>query len=160
MVDHPLNPAFRDNVSVKNGRNSREFFSLSLTPATEDAPYRVSLCRYCVPGRTDTYCFDWIHGRVGHGSRIAYFSDDHLPLAKAAKMVAEDLARPVVVEMITNAFNADRIALRYADEFYDLVSRLEAPRSRLAAKVRAIRESLIEARRKAHAANQPMPTKP
>ena len=98
---------YSDNIRVGNRRGGVDFFSIHLRVPDDIAIYSVSLTRYTVPGRNDLYMFDWVSGRgAGVGDRLRYFSDFHLPLARALAMVAKDLDKPQVVKLLVEACNA------------------------------------------------------
>jgi hypothetical protein len=94
---HPA-PIFNDNTRVESGRGYYEYLAVSLSPMEEDAPYKVRLNRYSVPGRIDTYAFYWHPSPgAGVGARLAYYSEGfNLPLDKALRLVEADLDRPNV----------------------------------------------------------------
>lgn len=92
-----------DNVCVKGGRDSREYLSVVFRETDLPyVPYRVSLTRYCVPGRCDTYRFDFAHQESGPPN-VRYFSDGWTPLPKAIKLLHEDLDKPQVVDLLVLA---------------------------------------------------------
>ena len=124
-----LRPIFTDNVCVCNGRESREFLSISRAPSEQDQPYEVSLRRYYLPGRCDAYRFDWMRSpRAGIAPRLRYFADSYAPLPTILKLVARDMDRPQVVKMVVNAFSASRILSAYSCDFHHLL-RAIAPKS-------------------------------
>ena len=108
------NVRISDNVWIQARRDGAEFLEISCRPVeAEYRSYEVSLSRYCVPGRCDIYSF-----RVGYGGKtpkLEYSSSEWtpLPLAKAIKLVEEDLNKPQVVAMFVEAFSVEKQCLRY-----------------------------------------------
>lgn len=142
-------PKFYDNTRVKSGRGSNEYLAISLAPEEEYMPYRVSLARYCVPGRCDTYVFYWYASPCrGIGDRVAYYTEGWtLSLGKALKLLEDDLEKPQVVQMILNAFENEILAIRYAREFIHLVQSV-APKSSILRKVKRLYQKHLANRTK------------
>ncbi len=142
-------PEFSDNVNVKKAtkRNGymREFLSLSLAPTdAEWKPYEVSIRRYCLPGRCDTYCFDYTPSiGTGIGARIRYFSDDWMALPRALSLAARDLDRPQVVELFINAFSAESCVLKYRHDTIQLL-KVIGPKSKTLREVEKLTKRIME----------------
>lgn len=146
-------PEFSDNIRVKRGRDSYEYFALSLRP--DDAPwrpFRVAFWRYCVPGRCDIYSFEWHN--TSRPTKLAFFSDGwYIPLDKALKLAQRDLDRPEVVELCVNAFRASRIVSYYQHDWTQLIN-VVAPRSKTARAVDKVIDEVVTARRAEIEANK------
>lgn len=93
--------AFNDNVRVNRTRWGHEYLSIRFKEMTEESPWEVMLQRYCVPGRCDTYCFDYSPGGSGVGDRVRYFAEG-MNLPQGVKLLTEDLERPLVVKMLSD----------------------------------------------------------
>lgn len=128
-------PTFYDNVCVKKGRNDNEYLAIALCKDEDSPKYDVSVRRYCVPGRCDTYNFWW--DKSDHPRNLSYFSDGWQSLPKSLEMVKKDFDLPQVVDMMTNAFNAERIVMTYRLDFLQMMSVL-APKSKAYHKVKSI----------------------
>jgi len=148
-------PTFSNNVRVKIGPDDNEFLALALFPIEEDRPYRVSLYRYCVPGRCDTYSFAWESARSP--TKLAYFSDGWQPLGESLSMVAKDLDKSQVVEMCVRAFQAERVVLHYHREFLDLLQVI-APKSETYRRVQELCMNTMAERRARIQAAKSSPT--
>lgn len=104
-------PEFSDNVFVlRNKWNGNEYLSLYIEFNndwnTMESNYEyqpISLTRYCVPGRIDTYSFCYWQRRCGYGNRITYFSEGSTPLNRITPMLIRDLNRPRVVGLVREA---------------------------------------------------------
>lgn len=138
-------PEFSDNILVQRNRWGNEYLAISLRPATKHKDYRVYIYRYCVPGRCDTYSFQWKIGQSLEPANVRYFSDSHLPLSKALSLVESDFNRPRVVEMCVNAFNAERIVLHYRHDFLKLLGVI-APKSKAYRAVKKLCKKTMEER--------------
>lgn len=89
---------FSDNTLVKQTPDSCEYLSIHVT---ENNAF---INRYVVPGRTDTYTFKWNPSHeCGVGDTVSLFTDHHLSLSEAVKMVRQDLKRPRVKAMLQDA---------------------------------------------------------
>lgn len=148
------NIKFHDNMRVKTYKNGAEYFSISFYEIDEYVPYRVSLSRYCVPGRCDTYLFDYCEGGCGQGDRIRYFSEGSVPLPKTLQLLHADLDKPQVQKLIVAAVS-EYAHYRYAREFVEQLLANLAPKSkalRLARKALAGVSKKVEEVRAARAA--------
>lgn len=114
-------PTFYHNICVKHSLWGRDFLSVTLG-ATEDDDLEVSLRRYCVPGRVTTYRFDM------EKDSLRFYAEPWMPMDKALTMLRADLDKAQVVEMIRNAFAADRMLRHYGRDFRTLMEVL-APKS-------------------------------
>lgn len=81
---------FSDNVLVKNRQYGGEFFSVTFGE-------RISVTRYCVPGRIDIYSF------TNEGGGHIRFYSDGWTLAEGWKLLQKDLARSNVCELLKRA---------------------------------------------------------
>ena len=88
---------FSDNILVGRTKWGLYFFSIFITDQG------ASINRYCVPGRIDTYTFNWVRGSTGLGSRVAFFTDTHISLAKAVTQARRDLGKKQVKELLRQA---------------------------------------------------------
>lgn len=95
--NHNVKILYSDNTFV--GRTKWGSYYLSIHVTERGA----SIGRYCVPGRIDTYHFDWIPGNVGIGSRVALFTDTGASLENALKLVKKDLKKKEVKLLLTEA---------------------------------------------------------
>lgn len=139
-----LLPEYTNNTAVRKGRNSVEFLAISLRPLDDRRDFNVYLYRYYIPGRCDTYSFQWKIPESGP-SHIRYFSDGWTPLAKALKLVEEDFNRPNVVEMCVEAFRAERIVCAYQHDFLALLAVI-APKSKTYRAVKKLCEKTMDER--------------
>lgn len=104
-----IEPEFADNTFVlKNAYGGNEYLSLFVKFERDEFDHvesytPICLTRYCVPGRIDTYSFDWWDRPSGYGDAVAYFSERHTPLLQIMKMVQRDLDRPFVVRLMKEA---------------------------------------------------------
>lgn len=123
--------AFHDNVFVQRRRWCNEFFSITFKEYEADYfPYEVSITRYCVPGRIDSYCFDYSPSRnSGCGSRVRYFSDAGLSLPEAIKALHEDLNKRQVIELIVTACSQSKLRY-YSKQFTANLLTALAPKSK------------------------------
>lgn len=92
---------YTDHVLVRRKLQSAEFLAIRLSIAEGEEP--VCIYRYEVPGRTDIYSFNWMPISGYTVNRVGYFSDQCLTLAAAAAMIARDLNKKAVVEMLVKA---------------------------------------------------------
>lgn len=88
---------YSDNTLV--GRTAWGAYFLSIHVTDRGA----SITRYCVPGRIDTYAFDYIPGGSGIGDRITFFTDTMASLHRAAKLVQRDLKKKYVKKLLVEA---------------------------------------------------------
>lgn len=132
--------AFHDNILVQRRRRGNEYLSIAFKEY-EDVylPYEVSITRYCVPGRIDSYCFDYSPSRnSGCGSRVRYFSDAGLSLPEAIKVLHEDLTKRQVIELIVTACSQPKLRY-YSKQFTANLLTALAPKSKaLKLAIRAI----------------------
>lgn len=114
---------FSDNRWVANlkGGGGAEFLALAMQDPTDIWPYGASIYRYCVPGRCDSYHFDYT-------DRVRYFSEGDDPMEQSIKQAKRDLNRKAVVEMFREAFQNPK-HLRYWREV-DKLLRIIAPDSK------------------------------
>lgn len=69
---------YHDNTLVQRRRWGNEYLAVTFREVEAGwFPYSCSLTRYCVPGRIDTYAFDYTPGKPGIGPRIRFFTDTH-----------------------------------------------------------------------------------
>lgn len=96
---------FSDNTMVSRGKWGAEYFAVIFTERDREspAPYEVAIYRYCVPGRCDTYHFDWTELGMGYGTRVTYYAEDSKPITKALQLLEKDLSQPRVVELLSEA---------------------------------------------------------
>lgn len=142
-----------DNILVKRGKSSTEYFAISMSPIEEPyAPYEVSIRRYSVPGRCDTYYFDWEHDQSGP-CRLRYFSDGQVPLAKTLALLAADLDKPQVVKLLVEAVQPEK-HMHYSRQLvYDLLECL-APKSKSYRACKKAYDQMFEARKTRFAAQR------
>jgi len=89
---------FSDNIQVGRTKWGMDFFRIWITDAG------ASISRYCVPGRIDTYVFDWIPSHhCGIGDRVAFFADTHISLPRAIKQLKRDLNKKQVKQLLKEA---------------------------------------------------------
>lgn len=88
---------YSDNTLLTYIRGGAYFFSIYVTDTY------ASFTRYCVPGRIDTYAFDYLPGYTGVGSRVAFFTDTGVSLSSAVKLVRKDLKRKAVKQLLKEA---------------------------------------------------------
>lgn len=118
---------FYDNTHVKRTKDYNEYFGLSLAPIErEGVRHEVSIYRYRVPGRCDTYYFTW---EKDHPNKVSYFSDGWQSIVESAKMVKRDLDKPQVVKLFVDAFTDEKICLRHRRDVMDLL-RVIGPNSK------------------------------
>lgn len=99
---------YSDNTFVGRTQWGNYYFSIYIT---ENG---ASICRYCVPGRIDTYNFDWIPSRSsGVGDRLAYFTDTSASLNKALTLVKRDLKKKQVKQLLKD------VKAKYARTYLD-----------------------------------------
>jgi hypothetical protein len=123
---------FDDNILVgkTNGKYpSRDFLQIVFREPDDIFPSSVSLSRYTVPGRIDSYNFDYVEGGSGMASRLRYSSESDLPLTKALSMLAKDLDKKQVVELIVDACSREG-HFQYARILNDCILRSIAPKSK------------------------------
>jgi len=88
---------FSDNISVGHTKWGLYFLSIYITDKG------TSINRYCVPGRIDSYTFNWVPGSTGLGSRVAFFTDTHISLSTAVRQVKRDLQKKQVKLLVKQA---------------------------------------------------------
>lgn len=132
---------FYDNTRVKSGKDFREYLTLSLKPIElrYESNYEVCICRYCVPGRCDTYSFTWERGSP---SKVAYFSDGWQSMVESAQMVKRDLDKKNVVEMFVQAFSDEKICLYYRRDLLNLLGVLGPQSKTIKALEKQIKKTL------------------
>ncbi len=123
-----------DNTCVKRGKDGCDYFAVSFHPTEEPyRPYEVAIFRYCVPGRVDTYHFDWMRGYGGklrYGTEIrTAFNGPPIPLPKALAMLAKDLDKPDVVELLVEAVTPEE-RMHYSRQLIDFLLLRLAPKSK------------------------------
>lgn len=93
---------FGDNRRVSTLKWGAEFLSVNFWRREKDSgsDCPITLTRYCVPGRVDTYCFDWSPGSSGYGARVRFFTDTGETLPSALKLLTRDLNRKPIAEML------------------------------------------------------------
>lgn len=102
---------FNNNILVQSGKQNgiQESHFLDVTfrdRSDPDFPEFVSLTRYTVPGRYDTYHFDYTPSpSAGIGNRVRFFTDTSITLQEALRLVQRDLNKKGVVEMLVEAYN-------------------------------------------------------
>lgn len=131
---------FDDNIMVQRHKWGVEFLAIMFAEVSDDWPCPVTLYRYCLPGRIDTYHFDYVPGGCGHGWRIRYYAelDGGRSLPEVLKLLAIDLDRPQVVKMLREACVGRRYFARQLVE--NLLAYL-APRSK---SIRACRQAMTQ----------------
>lgn len=126
-------PDFADNVFVKRNKwGGNEFFSIWIKFDRDEWDMKetyepISISRYCVPGRIDTYNFSWWDRPSGYGDRVTYYSEGHTPLPQVMKMLQRDLDRPFVIGLMKEA--ARKINLYQLNHFIRFLEQL-APSSK------------------------------
>jgi hypothetical protein len=95
--DHDSKILYSDNTLVGKTKWGAYFLSIFITERG------ASLTRYVVPGRIDTYCFDWVPGGTGIGNRTTFFTDTGISLESALKFVKKDLKKLRVKELLKEA---------------------------------------------------------
>ncbi len=130
---------FSDNRRVITTEYGGEFLSVRFTEESEFVPGGVSLSRYCVPGRCDTYSFTW---RGHEGGRVEYYSEGWaVALPDALAMLATDLQQNHVQAMIVEAVACPS---RYRFDFVRFLLPCIAPKSAL---LTACEKALEEAKK-------------
>lgn len=110
-----------DNINVKRGRfygpvhsygrnySGDEYLAVTFREPEEGyVPYEVSLYRYCVPGRCDTYHFDYVPSGNCSAWKLRYFSDGQMSLPDALKLATEDLNKSQVAKLLVEACSQKR----------------------------------------------------
>ena len=121
---------FSDNILVQKHRGWNEYLSIFFSDVDKPwRPYEVSVSRYCVPGRVDSYAFDYALGGEGVGKRVRFFTDTGTSLLQAANMVAEDFDKPQVVEFVKTVCS-DRKLQYYSIKFAENLLASIAPKSK------------------------------
>jgi len=150
--------AFGDNRRVKTTQCGGEFLAVSFNDPDDWYVWMVSLTRYCVPGRIDSYNFDYTPGKSGFGSRVRYFTDTGDTLIQSLKAVQADLDKPHIIKMLVEACvkTARKDGLRYSRILAEELIASIAPKSKALRALRnaiaTIREERIEQRRLQEAA--------
>lgn len=120
---------YHDNTRISRLKWGSEYLAITFqTPDTKWSPQSVTLYRYCVPGRCDTYWFDWVAPETGIGNRLRYFSEANTAITRSLAMVAKDLDQPQVVELVKRACNAG--FQQHARQFTEHLLASVAPRSK------------------------------
>ncbi len=140
-----------DNIRVQRRKWGNEFLAVTFREPEEHLPYTVSLCRYCVPGRIDSYMFDYVPGGCGIGDRIRFFSDTNETLASALKLVQSDLDKEQVVTLLIKTC-ADGKLRRHAITLAEQLISSIAPKSKA---LQAMRKAIKSKRAAEIAALQP-----
>lgn len=144
---------YKDNVLVQRSRSGAEYLALFVND--EETPFQVSLTRYCVPGRCDTYSFDYSTGRSGEGTHLKYSSQQGVgTIVKSLKMAAVDLQKPAVIEMLVDAVN--KVALYHGRVLIEELVRTIAPRSSCYRKLKATFNKVSDERRAIRLAKVPL----
>lgn len=140
-----------DNVRVQRRRYGGEFLAVTFQEPSAVFPFTVSLVRYCVPGRCDSYSFDYVPGACGIGPRVSYFTDYGNSLPASLQAIQEDLDRNEVVAMLVEACEKKP---RFAVELTEHLVAALAPKSRA---LRTLRKAIKLAReaRKRRLTEQP-----
>jgi hypothetical protein len=95
---------FSDNILVCRGRDRCDYLQVVFRETTETQPDIVSLTRYSVPGRYDTYDFGFAPSpQCGIGRRIRYFTDTNLEIGKALALLRKDLDKDAVAKLLADA---------------------------------------------------------
>jgi hypothetical protein len=136
---------YSDNVRVASNSGGSEYLAVSFRERTkdDDIPYEVAIYRYCVPGRCDTYHFDWTD-RPGEAWRLRYFSDGHLELDKAINMAKKDLDKPQVVELFKRALEPEKHM--HFSRILQRILQLIAPKSKTLKMAERIQKKLVAIR--------------
>lgn len=144
---------YSDNILVRRGRGSAEFLAVSMGPGDEYRPYEVCLHRYCLPGRCDTYWFDWqLSPTQGVSERIRFFTERFGPgaLPKALALLTKDLDKPPVVKLLVWAVRT--AAFHYGRQLVENLLVPLAPKSKSCrACKKALAQKLTEMRARAAA---------
>lgn len=119
---------YSDNVLVKRYKGGVDYLQVVFREPFEGRSI-VYLNRYCVPGRCDTYHFEWVDGGSGYGWRICYFSDGSYSMPKAMSMLGADLDKPQVVDLLLRACAKPRLRQYMRVLIDDLIGML-APKSK------------------------------
>lgn len=94
---------YTDNVRVASFYDRTDYFAVNFWELSDDCQITVSIRRYSVPGRIDTYNFEFAPQNSGWGSRIRFSSEANESILDATKMARRDLNKKAVVEMIEKA---------------------------------------------------------
>jgi len=97
--------SFSDNTTVSRSKWGAEYFAVLFRERDKESltPYEVAIYRYCVPGRCDTYHFDWTDFGSGYGPRVTYYAEDNKSITKALAVLSKDLTKPRVIELLSEA---------------------------------------------------------
>ena len=90
---------FYDNRWVRTWAKHRgaEYVCLFISPT------EIIICRYCVPGRLDSYSFKYGPDERTGLNKLHYFSDMRWSLKKASAQVQADLKKPQIKRMLKEA---------------------------------------------------------
>ena len=138
-------PIFHDNRRIASPKGSRgEFLQVTLADASKDGcwQYEVSLSRYCVPGRIDTYRFHY--SPFSDSPNLAYLSEANTPLAEAVDQVRKDIELPQVRKMLI-----DMCGIRKTSSLCENVIASLAPKSKTLKAMRRKIKAVKLANRKA-----------
>ena len=139
---------YHDNIMVHKTKWGAEYLAITFSQTERDwRPYEVSVCRYCVPGRCDTYNFDYVRGGNGFGPRLRYFSEGPLPLPKAIEMLQEDMNKEQVIELVKEACSKKELRY-YAHQFTENLLATIAPKSKALRAARSCVKRIQEIARK------------
>ena len=142
---------FDDNIEVQRHKQGAEYLALRLQHADKDYPYVASLTRYCVPGRVDTYFFDYVPGHPGFGDCVRFFGESVPSMSEALKLLQQDLNKPPVVELVMTAVTT--VQLPYLHQLSQLLWTV-APKSKCYKRLTAAIKSIREARRNSIASDK------
>ena len=146
---------FNDNTKVgstlvkdRSGNwTSYEYLAVCFREPPEWSEATIYFNRYCVPGRIDTYGFDYSPAKSGVMERISYHSETKVPLDKALKMFQKDLDKPRVVQMIADACRKPKNS-RYVYSLCTKMLSVVAPNSKTyKAVLKIMQERIAEARK-------------
>lgn len=98
--------------------------------------YEVSLHRYCVPGRIDSYCFYYDY--KSHG--LVYNSEAGQSLIKSIEQFQKDIDKPQIIDMV---MEMDAKYPYYTKTLRELILPEIAPKSKLLRKLKAARKKRL-----------------
>jgi hypothetical protein len=138
---------YHDNTQVSRNRYGYEYLAITLQdPEKEYSPYCAAISRYCVPGRIDTYMFDWVTGTSGVMERIRFCSEGGVNLPKALQLLQEDLDKPRVIELV-KGICANESLLRYSRTLIESLLSEIAPKSKAYRAGNRVLKKVLQARR-------------
>lgn len=133
------NLVFHDNRHLKRIKGGNEYFAVHIKEYEQNNPLTVALTRYCVPGRLNTYRFEWVPKEEFSGDRVRYCSESHTTLPKALELVTKDLDRIRVVELLKIAAQEEHPG----KDLFHLLSTI-APKSKSTGAVKRLRVKLTK----------------